>query len=323
MESSEVRLSDLQWKVTILRSAASGYVGVYLVAKSEGATYKWTCDAQAVFKLRHKDGHNDQSVVKCLAKHKFSDENLCSGIEEFMAWKEFLEHFVVNNKATFEIEISTNPLKLITTPTSDVSDIDQRYVKFRVSIKKLSAAADAVYTPEIVVGGIRWKIKAQKRNMAYSILVGATKEDMFSNWSYIANITLSLLSHRTDVSPLLRHFENKIRRELCDDWVCGFHLNFDHFKEHYGDGDSATIEVEIKVDDKPDWEIGQPSLSKANLTLECCLCYDCFPSGKIFSTRCGHLFCQSCFKKSIESSLVCLMCKANTSLTELHPVYFK
>lgn len=322
VESSEVTLSNLKWKVNISKRATSGYIGVYLASQSKCATDKWTCEAQAAFKLRHKDDHNDKPVVKFLSKRQFSNENPCHGIEEFMEWNEFLERFVTNNKVNFEIEISTNPLA-----SMPASDIDQRYVKFRVSIKNVSKKDATRYTPEVVVGGIRWKMEFQKGSDAFSIFLRATTEDMAPNWSYKVNATFSLLSYSADGSPFARQIEKVFRRELQSSWGYKEFISWEKLMDtdkSYVLNDCVILEIAIKVDEpKADWEIGQPSLSKGTSLLECCLCYDCFPSGEIFSTRCGHLFCQSCFTKSIKNNPVCSMCKADTSLTELHPIYFK
>lgn len=324
VESSEFTLSNLKWKVNISKRAAAGYIGVYLASQSECATDKWTCEAQAAFKLWRKDDHNDQPVVKFLSKRQFSNENPCHGIEEFMEWNEFLEHFVTNNKVTFEIEISTDPLMLTAMP---VSDVDQRYVKFRVSIKNVSKKNSIHHTPEVLVGGIRWKIQYQKSSDVFSIYLCATDEDMAPNWSYKVNATISLLSYSSDGSPVKRQFQKVFRRELLPSWGYREFISWEKLMDtdkSYVLNDCVILEISIKVDEpKADWEIGRPSLSKGTSLLECCLCYDCFPSGEIFSTRCGHLFCQSCFTKSIENNPVCSMCKADTSLTELHPIYFK
>lgn len=323
VRSSELILSDVKWKVNIARKS-SGYVAVYLESELDkiATDDKWSCEAQAAFKLHHKDGQNDKSIVKYLSRQEFTDENPCCGIEEFIEWNEFVEHFVVDNEATFEIEISTNPKKPTPTPASNV---DQRCVKFRVMIENVSQLK-TIHTPEIVVGGLRWKVKIQKGIGTLGIFLCTNTNDMTSNWSYNVNAIFTLFSYRKDTPSLIGRFERNFRRELSCDWGYPKLISWEDFidkDKNYVLDDCVNLEFEVKVDKpKANWEIGQSSLSKANSKLKCCICYDSFPSGKIFSTRCGHLFCQPCFKESIESNPICSMCKADTDLDELHPVFF-
>lgn len=344
-ESSAFRLNNMQWKIKICKTAA-GCVAVYLVCEDKSflpqflkklswwANYllkislldtdKWSCETQTQFKLLHKSGENNRSVVKSLLKQTFSHAKPCHGIEHFMEWNEFMEDFVVNNEATLQIEILSKPL-MFESIIASTSNIDQSYCKFRVLIENVSKFR-FVSSRKVVLRGIRWYISIRKKGNHLSIYLCYITKDMPLNWYYKVNATLSLLSYHEDSPPLRRFIEGNFRRELYAN--CGYpnFISWESFidtNNGYVHNNCATLEFKIKVDEPKElWGIGECSLYKANSLMQCSICYECYGSGEIFSTRCGHLFCQLCFKKSIENKRICAVCNASTSLAELHPVYF-
>lgn len=283
---------------------------------------KWSCEAQAAFKLLHKEGRNDKSIVKYLPKHKFGHGNLCNGFEDFISWNAFLEDHVSNNEAIFEIEISTNPLNL-----NYRSGVDQTYTKFRVIMNDVSIA-QCYYSPKIVLRGIEWWIFIiQEMNGDLSLCLSANTKQMISNWSYKASAIFRLLSYDDEIAPLERRIETAEFRHEMDS--CYGLYEFIRWPEladvhkQYVLGDQGILEVELNVNEPtPLWDIGRCSLSKSNSMLQCCVCYDCFASGEIYSTKCGHLYCIPCFAKSVDGKPFCSVCNKPTSSVELHPVYF-
>lgn len=322
-ESSEIESSRVQWKVKLCKK--SSVLAVYLessLGSESSETLKWSCEAQAAFKLLHKDGRNDKSIVKYLPKQKFGHSNLCSGFEDFINWTDFLEYHVADNQAVFEIEISTNPLKL-----NYRSEVDQTYAKFRVILNDVSTA-QCYDSPKIFLRGVEWwTYIIQEKNGDLSLGLSANTKQMISNWSYKASAVFKLLSYADEIAPLERRIETaEFRHEMDSCWGLYQFIRwpelFDVHKQ-YVLGDQGIMEIELNVNEPtPLWDIGPCTLSKSNSMLQCRVCFDCFSSGEIYSTKCGHLYCRPCFTKSIDGTPICSVCKKPTSSDELHPIYF-
>lgn len=101
IESPEVKLSNINWKVKLKKKSndRKNKLGIFLVSNFDDNTVKWSCGAQATFKLLPNDNDElKQSIVKYLPKQKFSNEKRSHGYGKFVQWKKFLKHFV--NKKT-------------------------------------------------------------------------------------------------------------------------------------------------------------------------------------------------------------------------------
>lgn len=101
IKSPEVTLSNINWKVKLKKKSndRKNKLGIFLVSNFDDNTVKWSCGAQATFKLLSNDNDElKQSIVKYLPKQKFSNEKRSHGYGKFVQWKKFLKHFV--NKKT-------------------------------------------------------------------------------------------------------------------------------------------------------------------------------------------------------------------------------
>lgn len=321
IESSEIRLSDVNWKIQLRKKSTDDgskiVLGVYLVSTFDDSAANLSCEAQAAFKLLRNDNEIDQSIVKYLRKQQFSNLKQSHGFDEFIDWDDFLAHFVSESKAIFKVEISAEPLHRLTE-----MNIEQEYAKLHVLVKPVSEL-ESCFSPVIIVRGIKWKVLTKKNDDDLAIFLCADKLDMGKNWFYKVDCTFQLLSlDETDngikkVTTTNFHYD-------ADDWG---YLHFakwsDFTSQRFTFANKANFLIEFKVHEpKPLWKLDKPNLSNANSSLQCCVCFECFTTGNISTIKCGHLFCVPCFTKSIKVRKVCPMCTVPTNANELHPIFF-
>lgn len=333
VESSEVGLSNVNWKVKLQKVSIEennkNILGVHLVSGFGDKTVDWSCEAQATFKLLRNDGKLDQSIVKYLPKQKFCNDERSHGFDEFVDWNEFLEHFASKNKAIFMVEISTEPSIQTNRPSQFVDRVqfvEREFARFRVTfehVDKLTSAGS--FSSQYIVRGINWKIKVEKVADKLGLFLYGAEKDMDMNWLYEAEATFRLIPFDEDAKPLERSIAQKFHCGLSNWGFSGF-LSWTDFmdeKKKYVEDNRAIVVVELKVNEpEPRWKIADFKLSKENSLLLCIICLECFSSGNIFSTKCGHLFCKPCFDKTIEKRKTCPNCNAPTDANELHPIFF-
>lgn len=316
-------LSDIIWRVRFGRNQTGGdqkteTLSVHLVSESKQKDENWSCEAQARFKLYRKDDQVAGSVVKYLNKIKFDNDNSCQGINDFISWNDLEKHYALNNEVTFEIEISTSPLK----QKRKHECINPVSVNFNMNIKDVSKLI-SISSPEVRLQGIRWNIRCSKKEDYLAVDIYSEGIDV--NWSYRAEVSFTLLSMKSESMHLKKSFS----KQLDTDYVAWGIKEFLIWTElvgsdkNYVTKDNANLFVELKVEDPvPRWKIMRHTFSKAELTIECCICLERFPSGNIFSIKCGHLFCKPCFTKVMANRKECPTCNVATSSAQLHPIYF-
>lgn len=291
MESQEIRVSDVNWKIQLQKKPIGNdggkmAVGVYLVSTFDEANL--SCNAQATFKLLRNDNQIDQAVVKYLQKQKFTNLNHTHGFEQFVDWTDFMADFVSEGKATFHIELSAEPSQRLAQ-----SNIEQECAKLRVSLENVSTLEESC-SPEIVVRGIKWFARF------FYVFLCADKLDMDKNWSYDVDCTFTLLAPRQKGEDDFIKCTSKDFNDV-DDWGFKYFMKWSKFIDSYVIGNKANFIIEFKVHEpKPMWTLDKPKLSNASTSLQCAVCLECSTSGNICTIKCGHLFCQPCFTKSIE-----------------------
>lgn len=126
--------------------------------------------------------------LKYLSKQTFDNDCCEHGIDNFIEWNQFLEHYVHEGKAHFEIEIYTNPLlKTIQ------KDIQETGTVFRFMIKNVSRA-ETTYSAEVKVCGIRWIARVQQENAKLAVYLCAMENDLDINWFWRVTVTFKLLT---------------------------------------------------------------------------------------------------------------------------------
>lgn len=324
----EVVLSGLNWKIRFSKKSSDGdqkteTLSVHLVSESKQKDMNWSCEAQAAFKLLRKDDQVDKSVVKYLNKTTFNSDNSCHGVDDFINWNDLQKNYSYDNKVTFEIELSTSPLKR---KRNASEAINRCSVKFQMHIKDVSKlTTTSVRSPEVVLQGVRWHVRCSKYKDRLIVYLYSNRNDMEVNWTYKVDASFTLLSMKKESMHLKKKYSKNWDSEI-KGWGFANFLVWNEFvsdDEMYVSQDSANIFVEVKVQEPvPKWKIMCHTLSKAEQTIECAICFENFPSGNIFSIKCGHLFCKPCFTNAMANRKECPTCKVATRSIQLHPIYF-
>nr|XP_053616866.1 E3 ubiquitin-protein ligase RNF4-like [Plodia interpunctella] len=90
-------------------------------------------------------------------------------------------------------------------------------------------------------------------------------------------------------------------------------------KRRRGAADSANpVEVNDNTEDTP--EISPKKTKKS--VLECPICWDDMLNKPLASTKCGHVFCKKCLKKSLKTMKRCPKCRQSLNGNKaFHPLY--
>lgn len=325
--SQEIDLNNLKWKVKFSKKSTGGakgdgYLAIHLESLFNGDAVKWSCEAQAAFKLLQKNGQAENCVVKYLPKTTFDHMHSSHGVENFIKWNSFLEQFVQDSRATFEIEITTTPLKR----KRDVAQVmDRMSAKFAVIIEN-ALKLEKCFSSKLVLQGVHWQVQVQRNGEFVAVFVLGDENDIDDNWFYNVTAKFTLLSFNRDVPSFCNEYKREFGKVRGFSWGYSKFIEWSHFVDEskkYISRNKAKLLVELKVEHpNSDWKIQPHKLVKTSPSIDCCVCLDSFASGKIFSIRCGHLFCKPCFDISITTRKVCPTCQATTTLAQLHPIFF-
>lgn len=260
IELPEFQLSGVLWQVGMWKKSIGPddnrkeVIAIYLTS-SMGTQEKWSCEAQASFKLCNADDNN--SMIQYLPKQKFSNNSTSYGIESFIEWNEFIQHFVYKDKAMFEIKIFANPL-LCKGPI----EIEETGRVVRHTIKNVSKLGEC-HSDEFIVRGMKW-IVVTKRNDSNleAYLVIPNENDLDKNWSWKAHVVFKLMSFDRNVRPVQIAF-NEVFRWGMNSW--GIHVmkwaEFIDPKKHFVAHDSAILFTDLRVEPaEPLWDSDDLSL---------------------------------------------------------------
>lgn len=245
IESSEIRLSDVNWKIKLEKRIIDGnkeYLGVYLVSTFVDGAANLSCEAQATFKLLRNNGQIAESIVKYLQSQTFNNANPSHGFDDYIDWNDFNAGFVsAQGKTILKIELSTQPVY-----RTIALDIQQEYAKLHVVVEQVNEI-QCCQSPEIIVRGIKWKVMIKKNDDDLAIFLWADKMDMDKNWIYKADCTFHLLAHdKADAG--IKKFTKATFHYDSDDWG---YLHFVKWSDFTGPrftiGDKANFIVEFNV----------------------------------------------------------------------------
>lgn len=222
------------------------------VSNGAEADNNWICKASASFKLFHKTHAIDGSVVKNLPEKTFDDENSSHRIDEFIKWNDFLKNHVQGNTAKLEIEIITRPLKRKEIESQDIKPVS---AKFHIKIENVSKLK-RMYSPEIVLQGVRWKVCCLNENENLGVYVCAEKSDMDEYWFYRFDLTFKLLSYNIDGHEITKNLKNHLHQQKIT-WGLPEFLKWSEFidpTKGYVVSDTALLTVNLTVEDPvPMW----------------------------------------------------------------------
>lgn len=338
-ESSPIILNDARWRVKFCKGADTSnrtVLDVFLISNYGENTTKWSSSALATFKLFQKDGQQNGTIEKILPKQKFNNLNPTFGIKEFIHWNDLKAGYVKENKAHFEIEITTGALDC-----KIPSQMERSYAQLHIVINNVSKVTDAI-SPVIVVRGIRFNIVIFKDDNHLAVNLRANVDDLDINWIYPANVLIKLLPF--DGEPIeskhshdITWAQNSIGVEKWLLWT-----DFIASNGTFVVNDQANFIVEFHLEEpRSAWGImesddivpssnpqsisnsGSDSQSNGLVTLACTVCLEPFGSGQICASQCGHLFCRACFEQTIiQSNSRCPTCRGIMRRDVCYPLLF-
>lgn len=254
VELPELRFSDVNWKIRLVKKSIGDntkldVISIYLVSYISDNTVKWSCEARAVFKLLQiKNDIENSSIVKYLPKQLFTNDFCVHGIENFIEWNQFIEHYVFAQKAFFEIEIYANP-SLRGFPIQEIGSV------FRFMITNVSSFVTS-RSADVRLQGIRWHVRVQKQCNHLAVYLCAQEDDLDLNWCWNVTATFKLMSFERD-EPVKKSFHQVYRWGVIS-WGTNL-IKRDDFvdrNQHYVVNDSAIIFCELRVHPaKPMWQI--------------------------------------------------------------------
>lgn len=254
-ESPAFQFCDINWKIRLVKKPIGDIterdvIAIYLVSNIDNDNVKWSCEAKAVFKLLQlKSSDKNSAIVKCLPKQRFRNECCVHGIDNFIEWDQFIEHYVVGAKAIFQIEIYANP-------SLSISPIDIQEIGsvFRFMITNVSSF-ETSRSEDVLLQEIRWHVRVLKQNGYLAVFLSAQEVDLDLNWCYEVKATFKLLSFEHD--PVKNSF-CQIYRWGVISWGINL-IKWDDFvdrDQHFVVNDSAFIFCEVRVEPaKPIWDI--------------------------------------------------------------------
>lgn len=322
IESSDIFLSGVSWRVQFCKRTNndSNAVDFILSSTYRDNTVLWSCDTSIAVKLFHKNARDNEKLSLNIPKQAFNNMNSSYEIESVVNWHNFLEQYVQDNKATFEIELSTTPLRL-----KSVSDVKQIQSKFQVVLDNRNNLGEII-APEVTVQGVKWRIHTRiQRNETICSHLQAVNID--PNWSYKVFAVISIVNKNgstyacrfshifTRDSPDVKPQNVMIKNMQANDQYDNFPWN------------AQTILIaELGVDTpKPLWKPERTikTVEEYNsdggdgIRLPCSICSNHYCSKDIFATNCGHLYCRPCHAK--KKPIACHTCKKSVYYT--HPIY--
>lgn len=321
VESSKTMLSNEFWWIKFCRRSTesnNNAIDISLMSSfDENPKNNWSCESKANIKLLPSDSQKSKSIVKSVPNRKFHRSNSSHDIPDFIEWNAFLEDYVQNAEATFEIEIATGPLK-----REPLSDVEQTYQKFHIFLKNVSNLGED-WSPEVIVRGIKWRVHSQNINNFLSVSLQAAKNDLEMNWSYDVNCTFTLLTFKKNAKPLKYNFMSIFRRESSEFGFPEF-LSWNTFVDKSSDyvhNDRAIILVEFKVEE-PKSLLISAKVTRPKSQLPCSVCLEKCSIAGTFVSDCGHwIFCEQCYKTEVKGSQNwCWHCKK--SIESAHQIYY-
>lgn len=320
-------LSNMNWKVKFAKKSIgidenAQVLSVFLEPIWAKKEEKWSCEAQATFTLLPKDDEAGQSLERHLCAKIFDNKSMVAhGFPDFINWDEFVQNYVREDMANFEVQISTSPLLRKRTAADD---INQTSATFQVTVENASQL-EVSSSNDVILQGIIWNVRLKKCDKHLAVYLYCREDDVDENWFYKANVTFTLQSFHDDVGPKQLKMGAEYQRESIG-WGFDDFLEWSKFidKENgYIKKDRAILSVDLKVDPAMSkWKIPRKTQPEKGQSHECSVCLEQFLSGEIFTIKCGHLFCKPCIDKSLKNRKVCPMCNAGATTAQIHPIYF-
>lgn len=251
VESSSIILNNIKWSVELCRSNNNpNVIDVTLKSAMDGYVPRWNCNAQASVKLLPKTELRAM-IEKQLPQQKFTEINASHGIVAFINLDVFFTYYVSDNRATFEIALSTNSMNI-----EDVADMNQIKSRVHVMLPNVSRLGRAT-SPVVVVQGIKWQVVVERQHENLSIYLEATESDFNRGSTYRVDANFKLLTYDPSARPVIKSFTQTYHWGATLKGFTQFisWIDFIDGSRKFILDDKANLLVEFQVEPESLWQI--------------------------------------------------------------------
>lgn len=213
--SPTVTLNNLEWSVGLRKTGDSIAFSLRSYSKNSA---KYSCYAQANVQLFPKQKQNQlqvaerlgasmrtrqvgrfdlnsvqlnrnvqvHTVEKSLEKRAYTDTNSMHEINAFIDYSNFRDYYVIDNRATFEIEISTILANLVPKGFQQISS------RLHITLDDVSQLNEVV-SSEVIVRDVRWKVRTQRQGDSLNMYLEAAQDDFEKSSTYDVTATVKVL----------------------------------------------------------------------------------------------------------------------------------
>lgn len=201
--------------------------------------------------------------------------------------------------------------------------MEQSRLVFRYTLRDASQLYEH-FGPEFTLQESEWCIMFRKAANNIAVFLCDKKGSKNKNWTYFVKASFTLLSFTEGVDGLTRKTERKFYVND-EDWGFGHFLEWNSFMDPnagYVKNDCAIFEIDLDIESpQPRWDIEDKKTTIPGQALECPICLQNINGREPTATKCGHLFCSNCIRRSINTRPKCPICNAPALLSELRSIF--
>lgn len=243
VHSNNFRLYSLFWSVEFCKSGDN--VTVELISNLSEEAPLWSCQADANVTLL--DTESDEFLTKTITQQTFNSTNPSYRIDDLVSWDMFFLICVHNNKSIVDISISINkPVRNLVS--------EQFSTKSYIYFENVSKFFDnsSMFSPNIVVRGIKWRVEASKRHPSNDLAVFLVPDsnDFRKSESWKVKASFNLINWNSITQGHSMHLDERFSKTKS--WGWDKFLSWDEFinpNNGYIQNDTAKFLVEITVDE--------------------------------------------------------------------------
>lgn len=240
-----IELNGVLWSVQF--KYKNHQLDIHLIPNFDQATVD-SVEVEASYKLLQRIDRKDKTFAKFLSKRLIEKQNAKAlTMEKYVNWNDFKLNFDYEQKATFEIEIITNPLKRKDLKPPHGMDVMSK--KALIELEHLNAT-DQKIASEFDLRGIKWTIHTEKQNGSLAVHLKANEKDL-DKLSWEVHATFTLLSFDNNVESIQHTFTHNYNAASPMRGIAKFVSWTELFDQNkkFVLNDKANLFVEIKVDE--------------------------------------------------------------------------
>lgn len=314
-------VGGMSWSIAICTGFSNGESAIYLYLKCspciESKEWSWCCDVESTIIL-NSTKPNQSAYVKSHPNTTLNnDSNIVGGT--FITWTDLLP-YLRGHLIILDIQLSTSPIRMYRP-----AQVFGRQSTIRFGVDNMSQL-ETKFGPKLIVGGNKWTVYVTKSGDYLGIFLRDIRNPMNRNWTWFAKCSFKLLtwepfskSYTLDVEH--RYYYNG------EDWGYPYFMPWYNLmwpENKFLHNDKAIFEVTLEVEPaEPFWRMQRKAIrSEEEESFECPICYESVVGRKPVATACGHIFCSTCIKQSIEERKKCPICNLDADLFDLRPIYW-